>query len=175
MKKTLFITGPILIVILVAISIVFITIPKVQAKTPNLVPVYSIEYKSVDRTRVLEKFLEKYNSPLIANAKTFVATADRYGLDYKLLPAISCMESLCGKMLIPESYNPFGWGGGLIYFDSYDTAIENVGKGLEEIYLARGLNTPEKIAPVYAPPNYQNWLRGIYSFMNQMDTIALEI
>lgn len=134
-----------------------------------------IEYKSVDRTDVVRKFLEKYKSPLTQNAQTFVDVADKYNLDYKILPAISCMESTCGKFLIPESYNPFGWGGGYIYFSSYDEAIEGVGKGLDEIYLSRGLDTPEKMGPIYTPPNYANWVAGVKSFMREMEKLALEM
>jgi len=136
---------------------------------------YDVEYKEVDRAEVLEKFLEKYESPLIPNVKTFIETADKIGVDYRLLPAISCMESTCGIYLIPASFNPFGWGGGYIYFESFDAAIEGVGEGLEKIYLSRGLDTVEEIGPVYTPPNYGDWIKGVRSFMGEMDRIALEI
>ena len=128
----------------------------------------SIEFKTVDRVQILEEFFKKYNSPLKDNAETFVKTADRYGLDYRLLPAISCVESTCGKYLIKETHNPFGWGGGHIYFSSYDEAIERVGKGLYDIYISRGLDTVEKIAPVYAPPS-TTWSSKIRIFMDQID------
>jgi hypothetical protein len=111
------------------------------------------------RIEALEKFFTKLNSPLKANAATFVDVADKYNLDYRLLPAISCMESTCGKALIEGSYNPFGWGiygRNAIYFSSYDEAIETVGKGVKEKYVNKGLDTPEKIAPVYTPPNFVN-------------------
>jgi hypothetical protein len=128
----------------------------------------TIEYKTVDRVEILEKFLKKYNSPLTASAETFVKVADKYDLDYRLLPSISCVESTCGKFLIQETHNPFGWGGGYIYFRSYDEAIERVGKGLSDIYLSRGLDTVEKIAPVYAPPS-TTWASKVRYFMNQID------
>jgi hypothetical protein len=139
---------------------------------------FTIDYKIVDRVEVLEKFLEKYKSPLIAEAKTFVETADEKGLDYRLLPAISCMESGCGKVLIPGTYNAWGWGiygNNVIGFASWAEGIEKVGEGISKNYAQRGLDTPEKMAPVYTPPNSINWRNGVRSFMSQMDEIALQM
>lgn len=128
----------------------------------------SISYKKVDREATLKGFFKKYNSPLVDHVDTFIRVADQYNLDYRLMPAISCMESTCARFLIPGTHNPFGWGGGLIKFDTYDEAIERVAKGLDEIYLSRGLDTPEKMAPVYTPPNHKNWLKGVRFFMDQI-------
>ena len=83
------------------------------------------------------------------------------------------MESTCGKFLIEGSYNPFGWGiygKNAIYFKSYDEAIETVAKGIRDNYASRGLNTPEKIAPVYTPPNYVNWRNGVNYFISRIDS-----
>ena len=138
----------------------------------------AIEYKAVDRAEVLEKFLEKYNSPMVENVDTFVEVADTYGMDYRLLPAISCMESTCGRHLIEGTYNPFGWGiygSNYIAFNSYDEAIRTVGKGISEGYIQKGLDTPERIAPVYTPPNPVGWNRGVRFFMGQMDEIAFSM
>ncbi|MFH1899259.1 MAG: hypothetical protein ABIJ82_02200 [Patescibacteria group bacterium] len=124
------------------------------------------------RIEALEKFFTKLKSPLKANAATFVDVADKYNLDYRLLPAISCMESTCGKFLIEGSYNPFGWGiygKNAIYFKSYDEAIDTVAKGIRDNYTSKGLNTPEKIAPVYTPPNYVNWRNGVNYFISRID------
>ncbi|RJR27363.1 hypothetical protein C4561_02305 [candidate division WWE3 bacterium] len=139
-----------------------------------------IEAKRIDRELILTRFFEKYNSPLMPHVKTFVEVADKYKIDFRLLPAISCIESSCGKRLIPGSYNPFGWGiygDNVIRFVSYDEAIEKVGEGLNKGYFAKGLNTPEKIAPVYTPPSHVHWLGKVKYFMNEMDQIqeSLEI
>lgn len=132
---------------------------------------FDVEFKKVNRKEALEKFFEKYNSPLKSNSETFIKVADEYGIDYRLIPSISCMESTCGKFLIEGSYNPFGWGiygSNVIYFRNYDEAIETVGKGLNKGYFAKGLNTVEKIAPVYTPPNSVNWKNGVSFFMNEI-------
>jgi beta-N-acetylglucosaminidase len=125
----------------------------------------------------LEKFLEKYKSPLKENAETFVQIADKYKIDYKLLPAIACMESTCGKALIEGTYNPFGWGiygNHYISFESYDNAIEHVAKEMHKNYISRGFDTITEIAPIYTPPNSKNWARGVQWFSNQIDLVAYE-
>lgn len=139
---------------------------------------YSISYKTVNREEILEKFFEQYNSPLQSNAGTFVAVADKYDIDYRILPAISCMESTCGKVLIEGSYNPFGWGvygNQHIAFESYDHAIEAVGEGLNKNYFEKGYDTLAKIAPIYTPPNSYNWYNGVSFFKNEINTIAKTI
>jgi hypothetical protein len=139
---------------------------------------YQIESGEVDRVLVLQMFLEKHHSPLAANAETFVEVADKYGLDYRLLPAISCMESTCGRFLLPESHNAWGWGiygNQAIYFEDFDQAIEEVGRGIYEGYVQKGLDTPRKMAPIYTPPRPGHWLGGVNSFMEQMDDISQQL
>jgi len=136
---------------------------------------FVIGYKKVDRVEALEMFLDKYHSPLKENAKTFVEIADRYGMDYRLLPAIACMESTCGKALIEGTYNPFGWGihgKNYIAFESYDHAIKIVAEGIHKNYINRGFDTIVEIAPIYTPPNSKNWARGVQWFSNQIDGFA---
>lgn len=134
-----------------------------------------VRAQEVKKVRALEKFFESYKSPLKAHSKTFVAVAEKYNMDYRLLPAISCMESSCGKNLIEGSYNPFGWGiygSNAIYFKNYDEAIETVGKGIKANYIEKGFDTPQKIAPIYTPPNHGNWLSGVTFFMEKIEPNA---
>ena len=129
-----------------------------------------------EKIESLEKFFEAQKSPLKDEADTFVRVAEKYDLDYRLLPAISCMESSCGKRMLPNSYNPFGWGiygKNAIYFKSFEEAIETVGKGIAEKYVSKGLDTPEKIAPVYTPPNSVNWRNGVNFFIGKIENPKL--
>ncbi|MCA9308209.1 MAG: hypothetical protein R3B92_00395 [Patescibacteria group bacterium] len=135
---------------------------------------FIIEGVKVDRVKTLETFFKKYNSPLAAHAQTFVNVADQYNIDYRLLPAISCMESTCAKFMPHESNNPFGWGvygNSYISFANYDEAIETVGAGLNKGYFSKGLDTIEEIAPVYTPPNYVHWQSGVKYFTNKISEI----
>jgi hypothetical protein len=130
-----------------------------------------IEFKQIDRADTLRKFFKKYNSPLADNADTFIKVADQYGIDYRIMPAITGVESTFARFYIPNTHNPFGWGSGRIAFKSFDEAIEGVAKGLNEIYLSKGRDTVEKIAPVYNPPHPTTWSRNVNYFMGKISEI----
>jgi hypothetical protein len=117
-----------------------------------------------ERIDTLRAYLTKMNSPMVDNTEDFIDAAEQYNLDWRLLPAIAGVESTFGKHVLPGSYNPFGWGGGRIYFDSWRDGIYTVGKGVSEKYVQRGLNTPFKMQPVYAPPS-STWGGKVHNFM----------
>ena len=156
----------------IAFTLLFFAVSQQSyAQTPEET-FFSIQAKRVDRTRALREFFKSLNSPLEHYASHFVAVADKYELDYRLLPAISCNESSCGKHYIPSSNNVFGWG---IYgntvtsFASIEEGIETVGKGLAENYVAKGYDTVEEIAPIYTPPNPSRWANNVNYFYIQID------
>lgn len=169
---------PAAIIFSTAVSFPHVAVAKEHKKDTQVNITHSITSKKLDRKEVLKEFLAKYNSPMVENVDTFIYVADKYGLDYRLLPAISCMESSCGNKLLPESYNAWGWGiygSNAIYFENFDQGIETVGKGIYEGYVKRGLDTPAKMAPVYTPPMSAHWLNGVSFFLNQMDDISNQI
>ena len=108
------------------------------------------------------------NAPLSEYANKFVEIANKYGLDYRLLPAIATMESGGGKNNF-SSYNAWGWGNAS--FNSFEEGIEVVGKGLKIGYIDQGIDTVEEIALVYCPPNYKNWANGVNQFMSEIEDI----
>lgn len=147
-------------------------------KNTELLQKELVRTEQVNKVRKLEKFFKSYKSPLASHSETFVKVAEKYGLDYRLLPAISCMESSCGKKLIEGSYNPFGWGiygSNAIFFKDYDEAIDKVGMNLKSNYLDKGFDTPQKIALIYTPPNHVNWLSGVTFFMKKIETNEKEM
>lgn len=121
------------------------------------------------KARKIETYLKinRGNAPLAGYADKFVEVANKYNLDYRLLPAISVMESSGGKVLF-RPYNAWGWG--KKGFNSFEEGIETVGKGLSGYY-ARGKDTVEKIAPTYCPPNSTNWAKNVRQFMNEIESI----
>ncbi len=108
------------------------------------------------------------SAPLAEYAQKFVEVANKYGLDYRLLPAIATVESGGGKSNF-RSYNAWGWGNKS--FSSFEEGIEVVGRGLKTGYIDKGRDTVEEIAPVYCPPNYKNWARSVNQFMNEIENI----
>lgn len=108
------------------------------------------------------------NAPLADYAEKFVEVANKYGLDYRLLPAIATVESSGGKNNF-RKYNAWGWGNKS--FGSFEEGIETVGKGLKTGYIDKGRDTVDEIAPVYCPPNASNWVRSVNQFMIEIERI----
>lgn len=126
------------------------------------------------RAKIIEDFFNNYKSPLGNYGKNFIETADKYNLNWRLLPAIAMQESGGGKKVITNSFNPFGYGiyGKLVIsFNSWDEAIERVGKALREDYLNKGLKNPGQIMTKYTPPSLakgDTWAKGVSSFIAEL-------
>jgi hypothetical protein len=125
------------------------------------------------RIEKLEKYLESHNSPLSDYAEDFVQIADKYSLDWRLVPAITGVESTFGKRIPYNSYNAYGWSNGNYKFSSWEDSINHVSKFLKEKYIDRGLDTVDKIAPVYAPPS-NTWGKNVKFFMEKIDCFESE-
>lgn len=138
-------------------------------------PVTDSIISSDGRAKIIESFFREYNSPLSLYSEVFIHVSDRYGLDWRLLPAIAMQESNGGKKVIGGSFNPFGfgiYGSRVIRFDSWDEAIEKVGRALKEEYIDKGLETPDEIMVKYTPPSLEKggaWAKGVYSFMFELN------
>lgn len=135
-------------------------------KTTNII----IKSEKDNRTEKLEKYLKLKNSPYVNKADVFVKIADKYEIDYTLLPAISGIESSFGLYLVENSHNPFGWGGGYIYYDSWEDCIESVAKGIATYYPS---DIPEDIGPIYTPPNYVKWIKAVKQFQSEIRNINI--
>ena len=127
-----------------------------------------VKLEEDNRAENLYAYLKSKNSPLADLAETFVEVADEYELDYRFLPAIAGIESNFGKVQLENSYNPFGWGGGYIYFESFEEAIKTVGFELYERCVKLGADTPVEIGPSYCPPNYLRWISAVEGFMEEI-------
>ena len=125
------------------------------------------------RVENLRAYLESKNSPLADFAETFVEAADEYGLDYRFLPAIAGIESNFGQVQLEDSYNPFGWGGGYVYFESFEEAISTVAYELYERCVKQGADTPAEIGPSYCPPNFIRWIAAVEGFMKEVEFLYI--
>lgn len=148
---------------------------KLYAALPQSTNSISDEINHADgRAKIIENFFSGYKSPLYAYSSSFVEVADKYQLDWRMLPSIAMQESNGGKRVIKNSFNPFGYGiyGGLVVkFQSWDEAIERVGRALRDDYLNRGLKTPTQIMAKYTPPSLAKdgaWAKGVSSFMEEL-------
>lgn len=134
----------------------------------------SIKKEKDTRVGQLQAYLASHYSPLTEMAEVFIQKADEYELpDWRLVPAISGVESTFGKHIPNNSYNAWGWANGAYAFTSWEDAIDIVTKALKQKYVDRGLDTPEKMSPVYAPPS-KTWAGKVRFFMEKIDQFEPE-
>lgn len=142
------------------------------ALPPSDVTFSAVINEEASQTEIVRQFMEKHNSPMEPYAPDLIAAAERYELDFRLLPAIAMQESnLCKK--IPEgSNNCWGWGiygGKVTKFSNYPEAIETISKTLATKYRSKGLVTPHEVGRLYNPSNTNNWAESVTHFMNEME------
>lgn len=107
----------------------------------------------------IDAYFGKYNLPAEGYGMAMVTAADKYGLDWRLLPALAKLETTGGKHTCknPKGVNNwFGWGSCQIGFDSVEKSFDIIAMNLsgnnpktERYYKDK---TIEKILEVYNPP-----------------------
>lgn len=124
----------------------------------------------------LEAYLDSHNSPLVGEASHFVGEADRLGLDWKLVAAISGVESTFGKHVPRNSYN--GWGWAIFtgqsdgrHFASWTEGITVVSEGLKYRYIDRGATSIEQIGRIYAAS--PAWSSKVRFFLQKIEDFEL--
>ena len=125
------------------------------------------------RPVIIERYLKKYNSPLLPYAKQIFELSETYGFEYYWIVAIAQQESnLCKK--IPEnSHNCWGYGinsSGTLRFENYDLALKAYASYLKTQYFDKGLNTPELIMKKYCPHSNGSWAYGVSHFIDEMES-----
>jgi hypothetical protein len=129
---------------------------------------------SDSRIRILREYLEKYDSPLVPYAGTFVQAADKYDLDWKLVASISGVESTFGQQIPNNSFNGWGWGiygDNMIRFSSWNEGIETVSQGLRTNYLNKwGAKDVYEIGKIYAAS--PTWAQKVAYFMNSIEQFS---
>ena len=104
-------------------------------------------------------------------SEVFVTVADKYQIDYRLMPAMAMQETTGGRDGVEEQHNPFNFRGheGKLYkFASWEEGIEALGKELKEGYIDQGLVTPYQIMTKYTPKSLLDggsWAMKIERYM----------
>lgn len=101
-------------------------------------------------------------SPLAGYGATFANAAATYGVDPRLSPAISCIESSKGAICFLP-HNAWGWGSSS--WGSWESAIYDHVAGLASMY--GGILTLEG-AQMYCPPSYQEWYSSVLAEMGSI-------
>jgi hypothetical protein len=96
----------------------------------------------------LEKFLRSYNCPAPLLTSEYLAAADEYDIDYRLLPALSVRESTCG--LHARLNNRWGWNSAQTGFATLAHGIRFIAHELAFGRYYRGKTLDQKLQ-VYNP------------------------
>lgn len=141
-------------------------IPTNEENINEKIQIQSAPTKKVTDKRVtqIKKYLSKRNAPLAKYAQDFVDAADQYKIDYRIVAAISIIESGGGKTTF-KPYNAWGWGKS--GFKNWTEGIYTVSKGIAKYY-SKGLTTPKLISKTYCPPSADNWANKVQYVMNEI-------
>jgi hypothetical protein len=126
------------------------------------------------RPQIVANFLTRYKSPLEPAdqyGRLLVQIADKYGIDFRLLPAIAMQESGLCKNIPEGSHNCLGFGihkRGTLGFESYEAAFERAGREIKQNYIDQGRTTPEQIMAKYTPSSNGSWANSVNQWMAEM-------
>ena len=135
----------------------------------------SMEISSVDWSQDKTAFVDEWGaridrylsgSPIAGTGKIFAAAAYDNGVDPRVSPAISCIESGKGRAMIKSTKNLWGWGGGTMNMGAtWEQAIYKHVQGWKAGY---GTTVTPSMARKYCPPNATNWYRNVVNEMNKI-------
>jgi len=156
--------------------------PEVLQVSPTPSPqVQEVVVERDTREDSLKAYLLSKKSPLADFATHFVRTADTWGLDYTLLPAIAGVESGFETMGNTTDHNPFGYmcSGRPCRFVSFDEAITRVGRSLGEGRAYTKFQSTGSILELAKKYNYvspEDWSGKVGYFQKQIkeSTVNLE-
>lgn len=139
-----------------------------RSATPTTIPLVRD-----NRVKILKEYFEQYDSPLADSATTFIQAADANQLDWKLVAAISGVESTFGHHIPYNSYNAWGWGvygDNVLRFQSFDDAVTTISKGLRANYYNKGAETVYDVGRIYAAS--PTWAQRVTFFMEKIDAFS---
>ena len=111
------------------------------------------------RESILRKFLKERHCPAQEFAEVFVAEADAFDLDWRLLPSLAMVESGGGRTA--KGNNLFGWANGKIAFNSIGDAIHTVASTLAHGRAYSGKDLTAKLATYNRGTDYPAMVKEI--------------
>ncbi len=133
----------------------------------------------------IDAYFGKYDLPAEGYGMAMVTAADKYGLDWRLIPALAKLETTGGKHMCKNPLgknNMFGWGSCKIGFDSIEESFDVIAKNLTgnnprtaNYYKGK---TVEKILEVYNPPATPgitpNYHKLAFKIMDEIENIEID-
>src|SRR5215813_1163392 len=133
---------------------------------PNTVRDYSNDPRQI----TLRNFFHRWECPAESVTSTFIEAADRYKLDWRLLPSLSFVESAGGKGA--RYNNMFGWDSGRAQFPSLTAGIHEVGYRLShsDLYRAKSL---DQLLLTYNPnPDYGPVVKSVMQRIHPTERVT---
>ena len=120
--------------------------------------------KQDPRGERLEAFFKTYDCPAPLHVDDYLRAADSHSIDYRLLPAISLVESTCGAF--EKMNNRWGWDSAQTGFPSVSAGIDFISSQLAENPRYKGKTLPEKLF-TYNP--YPQYVRQVQRLMREIE------
>ena len=117
-----------------------------------------------ERHAKLETFFQSFGCPAPYHVKEYLGAADAYAIDYRLLPAISVLESTCG--IYQRQNNRWGWASARKGFASFRAGLEYIAHELADGPYYKNKTLPEKVRMYNPRPQYA---RQLDSLMHKID------
>jgi hypothetical protein len=125
---------------------------------PHIRPSAFLASKLDPRIERLEKFFKIYHCPSPHHTSEYLRAADGYGLDYRLLPAVSIRETLCG---MTERQQNNRWGYHREDFPSIEAGIDFLAQRLTQHPLYKGKTLQDKLFTYNPFPAYPEEVKRI--------------
>jgi hypothetical protein len=124
------------------------------------------------RAERLEAFFKHYRCPQPFQVNEYLHAADVYGIDYRLLPALSVRESTCGWYA--HGNNRWGWNSARTDFASVEHGIRFIASVLSRGRRYRGKDLNQKLHTYNPLPDYATEVRWIMSQVESDEPRRLE-
>jgi hypothetical protein len=123
------------------------------------------------REGILRRFFIDNHCPAERYAAVFVKEADDFGLDWRLLPSLSFIESGGGRYA--KGNNLFGWANGKAAFESFADAIHHVASVLALGRPYRGKDLEGKLLAYNHRTDFRSLVTGIMRQISATPSVEL--
>lgn len=112
-----------------------------------------------DRYDKLESFFKSFGCPAPHYVPEYLGAADSYAIDYRLLPAISVLESTCG--VYQRLNNRWGWDSARKGFTSFRAGLQYIARQLSQGRYYKDKSLEEKVRTYNPNPQYALQVRKL--------------
>jgi len=116
------------------------------------------------RSVKLEAFFKTYDCPTPLHVQAYLQAADDHDVDYRLLPAISLVESTCGTF--ERKNNRWGWASVQSGFASVPAGIDYITEQLAQNPRYKGKTVKQKL---YTYNPYPEYVHQVERLMRQIE------